>query len=163
MSFYEGEEEGGIRGIMSSPPPQGDYAWGSAGLFWAGMIDYRSQTGDDSYDDVILRGIQFQAGSKNDFMSANWTASMGNDDQAFWALAAVRAASSEFQDPVGEQPRWEFLAQNVFAQQSEGLRRVKSGSCEGAMRWQIFSANDGYDYVSCKLPPLSHPAMSFRQ
>ena len=157
MSLYKGEEKGEVPGILPGPPPDGDYYWGSSGLFWGGMIDYSSRTGDDTYDGTIARAIQFQRGSDDNFMPANWTASMGNDDVAIWGLAAVRAASSGFQEPGNDEPQWATLAQNAFVDLSDNVRRVQNGSCEGALRWQIFMANNGYNFVSSESPPLYNP------
>lgn len=48
---------------------------------WGSLIDYWYYTGDSTYNDEIEAGIQWQTGADNDMMPANWSQSMGNDDQ----------------------------------------------------------------------------------
>lgn len=145
MSFYTGE----IPGLLPGPPPDGDYYQWTGGALWAAMLDYRSRTGDTQYDDKISQGLLWQRGPSNDFLSPNWTASMGNDDQAVWGMTALLAAETGFAEPKGaDDPQWLTLARNVFDEQSSPSRRVDSGSCEGGLRWQILPFNNGYNYVN---------------
>lgn len=67
----------------------------------------------------------------------------GNDDQAFWAFAAMSAAEMKFPDPPPKQPSWLALAQAVFNLQ---IARWDDSTCGGGLRWQIFTFNKGYDY-----------------
>ncbi len=67
----------------------------------------------------------------------------GNDDQAFWAFAAMSAAEMKFPDPPPKQPSWLSLAQAVF---NEQVIRWDDQNCGGGLRWQIFSFNKGYNY-----------------
>lgn len=81
-------------------------------------------------------------------MPFNYTATLGNDDQAFWALAAMQAAERTFPDPPSDQPQWLQLAENVF--QTMIARWKSNDTCNGGLRWQISQFNLGYDYVNSK-------------
>lgn len=78
---------------------------------WTSLVDYWHFTGDSSHNDVVRRGLLWQAGDGRDYMPANQTAGMGNDDQGFWAIAAMTAAERKFADPPRDQPQWLALAQ----------------------------------------------------
>jgi len=67
----------------------------------------------------------------------------GNDDQAFWAFAAMSAAEVNFPAPPDKSPSWLALAQAVFNLQ---VSRWDPQHCGGGLRWQIFPFNNGYDY-----------------
>ncbi len=112
-----------------------------AGAMFMCMIDYWVVTGDTSYNAVIMQGMQFQVGEHQDFMPLNQTASMGNDDQAFWAMAALSAAENNFPNPPNpKDPGWLELAQAVF---NEQIARWDDSTCDGGLRWQIYSFNNG--------------------
>lgn len=64
-------------------------------------------------------------------------------DQGFWGMAAMTAAETKFQDPPDGQPGWLALAQGVFNTQ---VARWDGQNCNGGLRWQIFTFNNGYDY-----------------
>lgn len=151
MSFYTGE----IPGLLPGPPPEGEYYQWTGAALWASMLDYRSRTGDAQYDDKISEGLLWQRGPSDDFLAPNWTASMGNDDQAVWGLTALLAAETGFAAPAADDPQWLTLAQNVFDDLSSPDRRVGNGSCEGALRWQILPFNRGYDFVASECEPDS--------
>jgi len=70
-------------------------------------------------------------------------ANQGNDDQVFWAFAAMSAAELRFPDPPSQQPSWLSLAQATFESQ---IARWDTVSCGGGLRWQIYPANRGYEY-----------------
>ena len=76
-------------------------------------------------------------------MPANQTHSEGNDDQSFWALAAMSAAEMNFPNPPANSPQWLSLAQAVFDEQ---VTRWDTQNCNGGLRWQIFPFNSGYNY-----------------
>jgi mannan endo-1,6-alpha-mannosidase len=76
-------------------------------------------------------------------MPQNQTKTLGNDDQAFWALAAMSATEANFPNPPSDQPQWLALVQAVFNSQAP---RWDDSSCGGGLRWQIFSFNRGFDY-----------------
>jgi mannan endo-1,6-alpha-mannosidase len=107
------------------------------------MVDYWSRTGDSSYNDVITQALLFQASDNRDYMPVNQTKDEGNDDQGFWAMAAMLAAETNFQNPPPDQPQWLALAQAVF---NEMATRWDTSSCGGGLRWQIFQFNNGFTY-----------------
>jgi mannan endo-1,6-alpha-mannosidase len=90
-----------------------------------------------------MTNVSFQTGANNDFMPTNQTHSEGNDDQSFWALAAMSAAEMNFPNPPAKSPSWLALAQAVF---NEQVQRWDTQNCNGGLRWQIFPFNNGYDY-----------------
>ncbi|KAI5306330.1 hydrolase 76 protein [Ascosphaera pollenicola] len=107
------------------------------------LIDYWFYTGDSTFNDLVTKGLLFQASPSNNFMPPNQTASEGNDDQGFWAIAAMAAAERRFPDPPSDRPQWLALAQGVFNSQAA---RWDMDTCAGGLKWQIFALNNGYDY-----------------
>ncbi|KAH6657178.1 family 76 glycoside hydrolase [Truncatella angustata] len=148
LTFYRGDEPGWVPGILPGPPPDGDYYWWQGGAMWGTLLDYRHHSGDKTYDDTTTTAMLFQVGDDRDFMPGNWSASMGNDDQAFWALSALVATETGFTDPPAEEPQWLSLAQAVFNEQTHEDRRVPSGNCKWGLRWQVYPTNNGYDYIN---------------
>ncbi|KAK6076649.1 glycosyl hydrolase family 76 [Seiridium cupressi] len=149
MSFYTGDQPGKVPGILPGPPPDGDYYWWIGGALWGTLLDYRFFTSDKTYDDTIMQAMTFQVGEEKDYMPKNWSASMGNDDQAFWALAALNAAETGFTDPPADTKLdWLALAQAVFNEQTKEDRRIYTGRCSGLLRWQAFRYNNGFDYIN---------------
>ncbi|KAI1259960.1 family 76 glycoside hydrolase [Xylariaceae sp. FL1019] len=149
LSFYKGDDPGWVPGILPGPPPDGDYYWWQGGAMWGALLDYRHATGDDQFDNTIFKALQFQVGEHQDYNPSNWSASMGNDDQAFWAFASLLAAETGFQDPPEDKPQWLTLSQAVFNEQSNMDRRVSAGgNCQGGLRWQVYQTNNGWDYIN---------------
>ncbi|KAI0466617.1 family 76 glycoside hydrolase [Xylaria cf. heliscus] len=148
LTFYHGDEPGWVPGILPGPPPDGDYYWWQGGAMWGALLDYRHTMGDKAYDDIISQALLFQVGPNNDFMPPNWTASMGNDDQAFWGYAGLLAAETGFTNPPEGQPQWLALAQAVFNEQTQIDRRVEGGNCDWGLRWQVYRTNNGFDYIN---------------
>lgn len=146
MLFYHGNESGQIPGILPGPPAdgKGDYYWYHGGAMMGTYIDYWHLTGDTSYNSVVMQGMQFQVGEDQNYQPRNWTASLGNDDQAFWGMAAMLAAENKFPNPPSDRPQWLALAQAVWNAQNRPDRHDKE--CGGGMRWQIPPFNGGYDY-----------------
>ncbi|KAI5242962.1 mannan endo-1,6-alpha-mannosidase [Aureobasidium subglaciale] len=138
MRYYNGNQTGGIPGLLPGP-----YYWWEAGAMFGSLIDYWYYTGDTSYNDVTTQAMLFQVGDKNNYMPSNQSKSLGNDDQAFWGMAAMSAAELKFPNPPSDKPQWLALAQAVF--NSQALRWDDS-TCGGGLRWQIFTFNQGYDY-----------------
>ncbi|KAI9656276.1 MAG: hydrolase 76 protein [Bathelium mastoideum] len=136
MNIYNTTDKESI-GIFESP-----YLWWEAGLVWDTFVDYWFLTGDAEFNDQVTNSLTFQTGSNHDYMPPNQTKTEGNDDQAFWALAAMTAAERSFPVPSG-QPSWLTLAENVFNDQAA---RWDNKTCDGGLRWQILTFNDGYDY-----------------
>jgi mannan endo-1,6-alpha-mannosidase len=121
---------------------------------WGTLLDYRHVMGDKNYDDTIFKAMQFQTGPDNDFMPPNWTASMGNDDQAFWGFTGILAAETGFVDPPASDPQWLALAQAVFNEQTHIDRRVTGGNCDWGLRWQVYRTNNGFDYINSTYCPV---------
>lgn len=55
----------------------------------------------------------------------------------------MSAAELNFPDPPPKQPSWLSLAQAVFNEQAY---RWDEEHCNGGLRWQIFLANNGFNY-----------------
>lgn len=151
MTFYPGNNPGQPVGIFT-PPPEGKYYWWTGGALWSSLLDYRNRTGETTYDKDISEGLVFQVGPNDDYLPPNWTASIANDDQVIWTLASVAAEEFGLAEPSKDSPQWETIARNVFDELHSDARRVDSGDCEGAIRWQIFAFNNGYNYVNCSYP-----------
>ena len=107
------------------------------------LIDYWHLTGDSTYNEVTTQALLHQVGDNRDFMPENQTRTEGNDDQGFWAMAAMSAAENNFPNPPGDQPQWLALAQAVF---NEYATRWDTSTCGGGLRWQIFTFNVGFNY-----------------
>jgi mannan endo-1,6-alpha-mannosidase len=107
------------------------------------LVDYWWLTGDGTYNNITQQAMIHQAGDGGDYMPNNQTMTEGNDDQGFWAMAAMSAAEHGFPDPPDEQPGWLAQVQAVF---KEYVSRWETKYCGGGMRWQIFQFNTGFDY-----------------
>jgi len=127
-----------IPGLFPSP-----YYFWESGLAWDSLINYQYLTGDTSYNELINDALTSQVGPDHDFMPPNQTKSEGNDDQAYWALAAMTATERGFPEPHDSNVTWVQLARNVFDEQ---VARWDNDTCNGGLRWQIFSFNNGYSY-----------------
>jgi mannan endo-1,6-alpha-mannosidase len=138
MSFYYGNDTNGIPGLFGDP-----YYWWEAGAAFGALIDYWYYTGDSSYNEVTTQAMLFQVGPYENYEPPNQTKSLGNDDQAFWGLAAMTAAEVKFPNPPSDEPQWLALAQAVFNRQTE---RWNTETCNGGLKWQIMPTNLGYDY-----------------
>jgi mannan endo-1,6-alpha-mannosidase len=156
MKYYHGNETGATPGILPDPT-----YWWEAGALWmtvcwpleinkvtiaknqVQMIEYWSYTGDSTYNQVVSDAILFQAGPEADFLPQNQTKTEGNDDQVFWAFAAMSAAELKFPNPPENKPQWLALAQSVFNQQ---VGRWQPENCNGGLRWQIYWWNQGFTY-----------------
>lgn len=148
LHYYHGDEPGQTPGILPGPPPGGDYFWWQAGAMWGTLIDYWCWTGDTTHNNLVMRAMQFQVGQGKNYMPSNVTSSLGNDDQAFWGMAALAAAEYGFPDPPPENPSWLGLAQAVFNTQAAPDRHDQA--CGGGLRWQIPFSNLGYDYKNSR-------------
>ncbi|KAL4725939.1 mannan endo-1 [Fusarium chlamydosporum] len=137
-SWYTGMNPGDTPGNLPDP-----YYWWEAGAMFGTLVDYWWLTGDDKYNTITKQAMIHQAGDGGDYMPDNQTMTEGNDDQGFWAMAAMSAAEHQFPDPPDETPGWLAQAQAVF---NEYVSRWDPEYCGGGMRWQIFKWNTGYDY-----------------
>lgn len=139
MQYYTGNQSGGIPGLLPYKP----YFWWESGALMGTLMDYYYYTGDDTYNDIVIQGMMWQASPTNDFMPQNQTTDLGNDDQDFWGFAAMTAAEYRFPNPPSTQPQWLELAQGVWNSQQ---LRWNPQTCAGGLNWQIYSFNLGYDY-----------------
>ncbi|KAK4503231.1 hypothetical protein PRZ48_006659 [Zasmidium cellare] len=118
--------------------------WWEAGAVWGGMIDYWAYTNDTSYNAVTTEALLAQVGPDFNYMPPAYFTSLGNDDQAFWALAVLSAQEYGFPVPSGQKSTvWLDLAKAVFDSQTP---RWEMAHCNGGLRWQIFESNKGWDY-----------------
>lgn len=138
MKYYTGNRTGDVPGNLPDP-----YFWWEAGAMFGTLVDYWFLTGDTSYVNATSQALLHQAGDNRDFMPTNQTRTEGNDDQGFWAMAAMSAAENNFPDPPPDQPQWLALVQAVF---NEYAARWDTETCGGGLRWQIFTFNNGYNY-----------------
>ena len=107
------------------------------------LVDYWHYTGDDTYNDLVKQALMHQVGEDKDYMPANQTRQLGNDDQGYWAMTAMTAAERIFPDPPKDHPQWLALVQAVF---NEFVGRWDTQHCDGGLRWQIFNFNSGWQY-----------------
>ncbi|KAL1862963.1 hypothetical protein VTK73DRAFT_6574 [Phialemonium thermophilum] len=138
MKYYTGNRTGDVPGNLPAP-----YFWWEAGAMFGTMIDYWFITGDSTYNDVTTQAMLHQVGDSIDFMPTNQTRTEGNDDQGFWAMAAMSAAENNYPNPPKDQPQWLALTQAVF---NEYVSRWDTATCNGGLRWQIFTFNNGFNY-----------------
>lgn len=156
IDFYKGNKSGETPGLLDPMNTLRDgYYWYQSGAFMSAYVDYWQLTGDDTYNDLVREGLEWQLGEDKDFMPTNQTASMGNDDQAIWAMAAMSAAEYGFPAPTDKKTQWYDVAKNAWDTMRERWDiEDKSDVCYGGLRWQIFTFNTGYDYKSSKLTPV---------
>ncbi|KAK2616830.1 hypothetical protein QQS21_000207 [Conoideocrella luteorostrata] len=144
LQFYQGNQTGHTPGLLAEGVSRAvDYFWYESGAMWGILLDYWSYTGDSTYNDLITQGLLWQAGDKNDFLPQNVTAKVGNDDQGFWAMAAMIAAERGFPNPPAGKVSWVKLVENVV---NEMALRYDGATCGGGLRWQIFQFSNGYQY-----------------
>ncbi|KIV90968.1 hypothetical protein PV10_05566 [Exophiala mesophila] len=138
VSYYTGYLPGDVPGNLPAP-----YYWWEAGAMFGALIDYWYFTGDDTHNNITTQAMLHQVGPDWDFMPPNQTKTEGNDDQAFWAMAALSAAENKYPNPPSDGPQWLALVQAVFNQQAA---RWDTQTCAGGLKWQIFPFNNGYNY-----------------
>ncbi|KAG9204982.1 hydrolase 76 protein [Epicoccum nigrum] len=137
VAFYdETLKEDLIPGLFSD-----DYYWWESGLAFNTLIEYYGLTNDSQFNARISQALQHQLGNLDAFMPANQTRTLGNDDQSFWGLASLSAHEAQLSAPATGS--WLEFAKNVFDTQA---MRWDDKSCNGGLKWQIFSFNDGYNY-----------------
>lgn len=136
--YYTGDNLGDTPGNLPDP-----YYWWECGAMFNAFIDYWYYTGDTTYNGITTQAMVAQIGDNDAFMPANQTKTLGNDDQAFWGMAAMTAAENKLPDPTDGKPSWLSLAQAVFNTQ---YKRWDLSTCGGGLRWQIFTFNNGYNY-----------------
>ena len=143
MTYYSGNQSGQVPGLLPGPCDSvACYYWWEAGAMFGSLINYWQYTGDESYNPVVTQALQFQIGPEQNFNPPNQSKNMGVDDQDFWAFTAMDAAEAGFPDVGGEAPSWLALAQAVFNFQTT---LWDAATCNGGMRWQVYSFNAGYN------------------
>ena len=145
--WYEGGVPGNVAsqipGLLPALPEQPQYYWWEAGGMCGILMDYWYYTGDSTWNEMVQTAMLFQTGTTPEYMPANWSKQLGNDDQAFWGMAAMTAAEYKFPNPPANEFQWLELAQGVWNSQQ---LRWDNQYCSGGLRWQIFPFNSGYDY-----------------
>lgn len=124
-------------GILPSP-----YWWWESGTTLDALLTYMHTNSDPTYNALVSNTLLSQTTSTNDFMVPGQAT--GNDDQAWWALAAMSAAEYNLPAPAGT-PAWANLAANAFATQKS---RWQTSSCGGGLKWKINAGDQGYNYRS---------------
>ncbi|MCJ1381010.1 hydrolase 76 protein [Xylographa soralifera] len=140
MSYYTGNQSSSPVAEGTFPAP---YYWWEAGAIWGAMIDYWHYSNDSTYNDVVTQALLSQISPTEDFMPPAEAGQEGNDDQFFWAAAAMTAAERNFTTPSTPTSRWLQLATSVFNDQAQ---RWNTATCGGGLKWQIYPSNTGYDY-----------------
>lgn len=147
MDYYQNNESSTPSyQIGTFSPPLETYYWWEAGAAWGGLIDYWAYTGDTTYISTVTEALLAQRGADNDFMPSYYAGSMGNDDQAFWAAAALSALEYGFPEPpigTSGSPTWQSLAETVW---NNLASRWNTEQCGGGLKWQVYPQNAGYDY-----------------
>lgn len=145
MSYYTGNQPGQQPGILPGNGQPGGYYWWVGGGMFGTLVNYWYYTGDDTYNQETIAALVTQADQANGgyFEPPAQDLSLGNDDQAFWGIAAMTAAEYNFPNPPKNQPQYLSMAQGVFNRQ---FYRWDPTTCGGGIRWQIFLGNEGYDY-----------------
>ena len=138
MKYYTGNvtDSSSTLGLLPQP-----YYWWEAGAMWGAMLDYYHFTGDSTYNDVTTQALLSQVGPLYDYMVPLQEKDEGNDDQAFWGFATMSAAEQDY--PTTSNYSWLELTENLWNTQ---VRRWDDTSCNGGLKWQIFTFNNGYNY-----------------
>lgn len=131
------KEPGAAPGIFGDP-----YYWGPSGAYFNALISYSQLTGDNQYNELLAEALKHQLGKEANFLPSNQTKSIGNDDQATWALGALTAAEAGWADPV-EGKSWLGIAATAF---DDMTQRWDAETCDGGLHWMIFSFSSGWDY-----------------
>ncbi|KAK3067780.1 i-AAA protease yme1 [Teratosphaeriaceae sp. CCFEE 6253] len=101
MSWYQNNQSSTATTAVGTLPAP--LYWWEAGAVWGGMIDYWAYTNDTSYVSTIQQALLAQVGPNNDYMMPAYYASLGNDDQAFWAIAVLSALEYGLPAPSGSE------------------------------------------------------------
>lgn len=145
MSYYvNNQTDTAATAVGTFSPPLAVWYWWEAGAVWGGLIDYWAYTGDTSFNPTVTQALLAQVGTNDDFMPSAYAGSMGNDDQAFWAASAMSAMEYGYPEPSESgNVTWQGLGEAVF---NNFVSRWDTTQCGGGLKWQVFSANAGYDY-----------------
>ncbi|PYI00609.1 mannan endo-1,6-alpha-mannosidase [Aspergillus sclerotiicarbonarius CBS 121057] len=135
LLWYSGNQPGQIPGSFPEK-------WWEGSVLFTSLILYWYYTGDDQFNDLVTQGMQWQAGENGDYLPANYSSYLGNDDQYFWGAAAMTAAEVGFPEPPEKEGySWLSLAQGVFNSQT---KRWDTADCGGGLRWQHYPYHEGW-------------------
>ncbi|EPY49582.1 mannan endo-1,6-alpha-mannosidase [Schizosaccharomyces cryophilus OY26] len=116
--------------------------WWMTGSSLNGMLNTYSGTKNSTNMKLITDALLANKGENNDFAPNSEKFDLGNDDQGIWGLTGMSAAEINFNDNETE-TSWAALAQAVLNEMSS---RWDNSTCNGGIRWQIYTFNQGYDY-----------------
>ncbi|EEB09630.2 mannan endo-1,6-alpha-mannosidase [Schizosaccharomyces japonicus yFS275] len=116
--------------------------WWQTGSSLTTMLNTMLVTNNETYKSLIHDALVYNAGEDYNYQPSSEYFNLGNDDQGFWALAAMSAAENDFTSPDSSRS-WLELTQTVFNLQ---VARWDINSCEGGLRWQAFPWLSGYTY-----------------
>ncbi|KAF9882765.1 hypothetical protein FE257_005313 [Aspergillus nanangensis] len=133
MTNYTANHTGEIPGKLPG-------TWWRGAILYNTLIDYWHFTDDASNNPAVTQGLNWQRGDNDNYMPANYSSYLGNDDQLAWGLAAMSAAELNFPQE-DSMPEWSVLAANVF---DTLVPRWDTKSCNGGLRWQIYPYQAGY-------------------
>ncbi|SGZ53166.1 CIC11C00000005442 [Sungouiella intermedia] len=138
MNYYEGLKPGGTVGMFSTP-----YYWWHAGEAFGGWVDYWYFCAQDNhtFTDLLFDAMYHQRGEDNTYMPSNQSMTEGNDDQGVWGMAIMQAVERNFTNP--DDSSWLNFVQGIFNTMNN---RWDTTTCDGGLRWQIFTWNNGYNY-----------------
>lgn len=138
-NYYEGLKYGGTVGMFSPP-----YYWWHAGEAFGGQVIYYTfcDNTNETLRDLLLDAMFSQAGEDYNYIPSNQSLTEGNDDQGVWGMAVMEAAERNFTEP-SEDHSWISLTQAIYNTMNA---RWDTSTCNGGLRWQIFTWNSGYDY-----------------
>ncbi len=140
MKYYTGNITNTPSTVGVLPGP---YYWWESGAMWGALLDYYHYTGDSTYNNVTTQALLSQVGPNWDYMVPLQQKDEGNDDQAFWGFATMSAAEKDYPQPLIGNYSWVQLTENLWNTQAA---RWDNTSCNGGLKWQIFTFNNGYDY-----------------
>ncbi|WBW72486.1 plasma membrane mannan endo-1,6-alpha-mannosidase Dfg502 [Schizosaccharomyces osmophilus] len=116
--------------------------WWMTGSCLNGMLNTYSGTKNKTHMGLVVDSLLANKGENDDFAPDNEKFNLGNDDQGIWGLTGMSAAEINIQDNQSD-VSWAAIAQAVTNEMSA---RWDNSSCNGGIRWQIYSFNQGYSY-----------------
>lgn len=134
VSLYTGNNTGDVPGNLPAP-----YYWWEAGAMFGTLIDYWYYTGDSTYNEVTTQALLFQVGPNDNYMPPNQSKTLGNDDQAFWGMAAM----------VGREIHWNSASAKITTVRSRS-QLPKSSSRSTSM------ARSRASSLQHPSPPMEH-------
>jgi mannan endo-1,6-alpha-mannosidase len=143
QDLYRPNTPGGMLGKWPYPP----YFWWESGAAWGAMIEYSHYTGGTTYNNVTYQALthQLSLSPTSDFNIPAEGFDTGNDDQAFWVIAAMSAAEYGFPEPPSPLPSWLQVVINAFESFVQRWA-LDSTTCGGGLRWQFQQSMAGWNY-----------------